>query len=136
MKDKDIWKLTDSLSGGFEDFGLDTELGKESMGKRAKRAFSVVLTGKYKGVSWPFSERAGIVAIGFAAFITLASAFALLCDALGIDNNVVWQVRIAVHSAFSGLISLLSEAATFLLNNKLVSMLFGLAVLFLLLRRK
>jgi len=138
MSFKDIIDLTDSLAGGIEDFGIDIKEfdRKEGITAKLKRALSISLTGKFRGVRWPFSDVAGNWLKAGLVFIVVACGFALLCDAFGVDNEAIWQARVAVHSAFANAIGFLTKAATFLLNNKLITLLIALVLLLFLLRRR
>ncbi|RLI82065.1 hypothetical protein DRP04_04775 [Archaeoglobales archaeon] len=138
MSSRDIMDLTDSLAGGVEDFGIDIKEfdRKEGIGDKLKRAVSVSLSGRFRGVQYPFSDVAGNWVKAGLTFVAVACAFALSCDAFGIDNEAIWQARVAVHSAFANAIDFLTKVATFLLNNKLLTLLIALTLLLLLLRRR
>jgi branched-subunit amino acid transport protein len=133
---RDLMDLTDSLVGGLDDFKLDTEFNREDkVTDRIAKGAEICLTGRFRGVKYPFSDRAGIALKGFLVFVVLACLSALACDALNLNNEVIWQIRVAIYSAFAYTIDLLASTATFLLNNKLLTLLVGMVLLLYLLRR-
>ncbi len=138
MSFKDIMDLTNSLAGGIDDFGIDIKEfdRKEGIAAKLKRVISVSFTGRFRGVEYPFSDVAGNWFKAVLAFVAAACALALLCDAFGINNEAIWQARVAVHSAFANTIDFLTKAATFLLNNKLLTLFIALVLLLFLLRRR
>jgi hypothetical protein len=129
MNERELLGLTNELIGDLTDFELlETEDRRiVSPIKDAK-----VLTKRI----YPADEKIKVVLKYIALFIVFASAGALLCDWLNINWEPILSLRIAIRSTITAILNALRNAGMFLLDNKIVALLFGLVLLLILMKRR
>lgn len=133
MEEFNYITLGKELAGDFGEYQIDIDEPNKT--SNVIKNGSILITGKAKGIKYPFSDRFEIGIKVLAALIVLASGTVLILDAFSYNPDSIWELRVLARSMIIEMIHFVSNTAQILLNQKMMSFLLGMSVLIWLFRR-
>ena len=133
----------DEISGVMFDLRRRERKKEERIFARFIRPFirdlRILVFGVDKDVRYPISDRLKMIGIIIGGFVTIAAAENIIANYLGrhgITSSAEWSLRVWTRDLILTLVNSLQSAVLFLMDAKFLSLVLGLVLLYLVIKRR